>query len=615
MIIGIGGASVYVQGQRDSKNIIIKQIISMPQGEVDEMVLQDVIAHIRKENISEKEAFILGFSALKDVDLETAKTYLNQAYTSKDEIIKLYAANFLAQILAEQNAHDAVSTLVDKTLRSLTKKSYNNEITTLTSLTQHMINTEEDRKRLINILQDVLKYTSGLTTEAVCSIKSKIALLYFYDGNYARAMENFLGIIALEEELEDKFYSAKAKVDLGNIYGVLGNYKESNKNFKKALEVEIKDLGDEAFIKVYATINLYENMLYEENYKDVREIHDIVMKYSMHLEPALYESILVMNDIFLCKYYMESDEMALANALKKKIDEKMQVLKTYEGLSVYENYKLLCAQMAEIEGDVDLAISIYKEILALENMPYEKYTLDRLIKILNAHGRYEEANQYKVELIKCYEQEAATLGEDYLDYALYKYEYKQRIIEETKLKIRMYIYGILIAGIVIGSIIRSYLKNKKLIGVNQLDGLAKTYNRRYFEEYYKTLQEKEIPFAIIIFDIDHFKKINDTYGHLVGDMVIKQVAEISKGVMLNRGKVFRYGGEEFVGIIENRPIEEVQQIAEQIRKAVADYNWQNDMKVSVSLGVSQTTDEIRDIFNLADQNLYTAKVQGRNRVV
>ncbi len=611
----IGIVSVYMQAQRDSRNQVIKQIISSSQEEVDDKLLQDALAHIRKENVSEKEALILGFGALKSADLETAKTYLNKARTSKDESIRLHAADLLVSILAKQEANEEIATIVDETLKSLTSKSYNNEITTITSLTQYIIHTEEDRKRTIGTLQYALEHTPFLNNEAVCSIKNKIALLYLYNGNYARAMENLLGVMAVGETLDDKFYRAKAQVDLGIIYGMLGNYKESSKNFKEVLEIEVKDVKNEAFIKVYAIINLYENMLYEENYEDVQEVHDMVMTYAEHLDETLKESILMMNDIFLCKYYMKIGELTLANDLKKKLDDQIEVFKVYEPISVYANYKLLCAQMAEVDGDVDLAVSLYKETLKLENMPYTKYILKYLVKLLNQYERYEEAHEYKAELIKHYRQEAMTLSRNYSEYALYKYEYKQHILEKTQLKIRMYIYGIFIAGIIIGGIIRSYLKNKKLIEVNRLDGLAKAYNRRYFEEYYKALKEDELPFAIILFDIDYFKKINDTYGHLVGDMVIKQVVEISKEVMLDKGKVFRYGGEEFAAILEDKTIEEVYEIAESIRKDVEAYQWENDMKVTVSIGVAQTTDTIRDIFNMADQNLYTAKKQGRNQVI
>ncbi|WP_054740213.1 GGDEF domain-containing protein [Cellulosilyticum ruminicola] len=291
------------------------------------------------------------------------------------------------------------------------------------------------------------------------------------------------------------------------------------------------------------------------------------------------------------------------------------VVYKYEYISVYANYKLLCAQMAQVNGDIEVAINFYKETLTLNEMPFTKYTLNKLISLLSEYERYEEANEYKAELIKHYGQEATTLGQDYSDYALYKYEYNQNILKETKFKIRMYIYVIFVACLVLGGIIRFYLRNKKLVEVSRLDGLAKAYNRRYFEEYCNALKAGETAFAIIIFAIDYFKKINGTYGHLVGDYTIKQVVEISKQVILDQGKVFRYGGEEFVVIVENKTIEEVRQIAEAIRKSIEDYTWENEMHVTVSLGVKETTHDLRDIFNSADQNLYVAKSNRRKQVI
>lgn len=129
-------------------------------------------------------------------------------------------------------------------------------------------------------------------------------------------------------------------------------------------------------------------------------------------------------------------------------------------------------------------------------------------------------------------------------------------------------------------------------------------------------------YAIAMLDVDHFKKFNDTYGHDVGDIVLKKVArELAR--VGGGGKAFRYGGEEFTVVFSGRTAEKAQEPLEALRKRIADNKITPPEKnkavsVTISVGVSERDDDMTDpwgVLKRADQKLYEAKQAGRNRVV
>lgn len=146
------------------------------------------------------------------------------------------------------------------------------------------------------------------------------------------------------------------------------------------------------------------------------------------------------------------------------------------------------------------------------------------------------------------------------------------------------------------------------------DNLTKILNRNGL---LKKLMEKKNDYILAIIDIDKFKSINDTYGHDVGDYVLKDLATFISSKIRVTDLIARWGGEEFVLIIDTKNLEQAQNIADNLRKEVENLKFKTVNKITISIGVSEfktKNDTFENVFKKADQALYQAKTNGRNRV-
>lgn len=158
-----------------------------------------------------------------------------------------------------------------------------------------------------------------------------------------------------------------------------------------------------------------------------------------------------------------------------------------------------------------------------------------------------------------------------------------------------------------------------------IDSLTQIFNRaattRHLEESFKKAKLTETNLSLIVFDLDHFKVINDSFGHPAGDYVLREVASIVKNQLIRSGDTFgRYGGEEFVVILYGSPLQRACDVAERIRTTIEKHNFEfakKKLPVTVSLGVScldATIASPEALFEKADQATYQSKRGGRNRV-
>ena len=164
-----------------------------------------------------------------------------------------------------------------------------------------------------------------------------------------------------------------------------------------------------------------------------------------------------------------------------------------------------------------------------------------------------------------------------------------------------------------------------------LDALTGYNNRHQFEKRLRettaSAKRQNQPLCCIMSDIDFFKKVNDTYGHAVGDCVLKAVAKTIKKELREEDIASRYGGEEFIFLLPHTNLDEAKIVAQRLNEAVAkkkinieEFNIENvkEISVTISIGVSEFNKSMKEpqmLYKNADEALYQAKESGRNRVV
>ena len=178
------------------------------------------------------------------------------------------------------------------------------------------------------------------------------------------------------------------------------------------------------------------------------------------------------------------------------------------------------------------------------------------------------------------------------------------------------------------SLIRGHIAvafdNARLYYIAITDELTKTFTKRHFrqciDQTFIEYQEYGHKFALLMMDLDKFKQVNDTHGHVAGDAVLRQLGDIIRTSVRENDLVFRYGGEEFAVILPNTGEKGACYVAERIRATTEEAVFEEgtiDLKLTISIGIEtcpQAT-SIHDLIVSADQALYTAKKQGRNQFV
>lgn len=178
----------------------------------------------------------------------------------------------------------------------------------------------------------------------------------------------------------------------------------------------------------------------------------------------------------------------------------------------------------------------------------------------------------------------------------------------------------------LGLAVNNALAHDRLERLAAVDPLTEAYNRRFglarLREEYSRAVRAESPFGVLMLDLDHFKSINDTYGHLVGDRVLKAVAHACHRVVREGDVLVRFGGEEFLVLLPGAGPDDVREVGERIRRAVAETTiTEGEQRIAVTVSIGGTTyrdvstDSPDDLVAQADLALYEAKSAGRDRLV
>lgn len=415
---------------------------------------------------------------------------------------------------------------------------------------------------------------------------------------------------------------------VANIYADLANYYINNDSYEKAQEMvdeiwnrcdveQLDSLQTQSFIyRIQAVLSEHEG-----NYEDaLRQLElseaCVDQSHTGIFEDAYYAMIDVVRAdvLFMQEEYEAADAIVAQYAHHELFDSTV-----YRSIVVRDfiiPYYEVAAKLAAYHKKETYATQVIDAYCYYcEEYEYWKNEIDTLLYLMENYPAKEEENNYAIydKINKAYLKATDMQSVEYT--LLIDSQLQNSMEEQTKAaidhkayirKIRVIIFAVVIGLLVF--IILLYVMYQ-----NYLDGLTKIGNRRALNLciWWNKMTKKQ--YAVIMMDIDDFKKVNDTYGHGEGDLVLQKIGRI---LLEARGKdtdVFRYGGEEFAVVIRDNYIEKTISLAEHIRWVVENSEWNYDQHITISVGVAGDKQN-QDVLKEADKNLYYSKCNGKNIV-
>lgn len=466
------------------------------------------------------------------------------------------------------------------------------------------------------------------------------ALINYQVGNIEEAIKEFEEIIKITSENDDSFYKIKTAIRWAKCYFNLKQYELA----KEKLFIAINDENLASYIKfrvqAYELLkNIYSNMGdFEKAYKAF-EKYDEYKKEANTNHSDLYLSIL--------RYKSAAKEAKTYKSLYEKMDLISTVgRKITASLGMKQLVRLIYNEIGKVVAADVVGVGLYNKeknrlvyetfIEKGEEVEYKELSLDNkaslgvysfltkkevvINDIVNEYWKYVDILPLDIERIDKYPASII-----YLPILLEDKPIAVLTVQSNAKNV--YASSDIFALRILASYIAIAIENGKLFDeVNYFannDVLTKILNRnkiiRQGEELVRNRAKTNSKLSIIMMDVDYFKKINDTYGHYVGDIVLKGIAKISKKQIKDIGFVGRYGGEEFLILLPKLDLENAKKIAELIRETVekSEYEIKDGIygKVTVSLGVyefGESDQLLIDGLKKADMALYKAKGMGRN---
>lgn len=298
------------------------------------------------------------------------------------------------------------------------------------------------------------------------------------------------------------------------------------------------------------------------------------------------------------------------------------------GVSMERLHQLLCHYEQQYKKNIFLVDSEGKIRLTGNNRLKDPRSIFQISGLkdqaIQALTRQKNIVQYKTDD-----------GKNYLVHVRYMPEVRLYLFVESRedeaiagvrqtLYINMMVWFFIIVITILLTNMTVAFYQRELKQLASLDGLTQLLNRQAFEIVSEKLladsRRHQQSLTVMIADVDLFKRINDSYGHQTGDLVLKQVAQILRDSVRESDVVCRWGGEEFALFLPKCAVEDAERIAEKIRQRVEQLALHEEfytVPVTISVGVAeyQITENLKDVFARADKALYRAKAGGRNQVV
>lgn len=546
------------------------------------------------------------------ISKEEEENVKSNIYKSKYLNSKILGGQLLYKYYLENNKAAEAEELIINIFNQIKRKQFDNNADEIIYFLQMIASEADDKSISIEILENLLD-NNDTTDRIKLKIYDELRYLYIYINNYTLASEVSIKSIIISNQQNMKEEISEGLIELAGLFKRLGGIESGIELIKKSLSIEIEDEFKNADLRTYSLLTLGELYLANDDYKNAKLVSEQIPIYKDSMPIDTYRDVEILKSNMDARIAIMEDDLKLAkehlnhSKYLQEIDEENY----YVGKEL--SYSLALGKFYEKSHKYEDVINLYEPMLN-ENKD-NKYIVEKILEtLINVENDDSKKSDYYRQLIELKENEEQERYGDYTFYILDKINNENQLIEKNKSISKYYrliIFLTLVGGLIIG-VLFTKIKN---ININiKQDVLVDAYNRRYFDTTYKKLLSKNKLFSIIILDIDNFKSINDNFGHEVGDIVLINICKAIQPLLDEQSSLFRYGGEEFVIMLQGKSREDVLQLAENIRFKVESLYWKEDIVTTVSIGVAHSDADGSNTLNKADEKLYVSKNTGKNKI-
>lgn len=552
------------------------------------------------------------YAADSEEIVEAFSVYMQENYSDTDEALE-YANSLLGKEKVENNKKlkCAVYFEIMRNLRA--NADY-----------EGLIKVFEESEALFeetNLKLELFEVYGWVSTLANINFKDSTAIYYAN-----KASEICLDIY---EKTKDNMYLQEAvavRLFIANVALQLGMNNEAETYFDEAM-VDLKKMGDVDRSDIYSNIAKYyikcnKFKLSNEYFAKSNAILDLIENNAVANKVKNENMLLMINN------NVQLNELNKADELFKDIDE--SVIQSNDRLKII--YGTIYAEYLSKVGDYNKAIisSTFAYDLACEVQDYRisPDILNQLIKLYQFSGDDSKELEYRRERDIVNEKIKSIRGDNSASNLLYTYRVEsvklkaKTDLQEQKIdftaKLAIFLALLLMASFTaIILMMKNKKKSEKIKTISHglmIDGLTNIYNKRYLQKRLEVGFFSKEEFYIAILDLDDYKKVNDTYGHMFGDTALVKVAEKIKTLLPDNAFVSRFGGEEFVIMYSKLNKESILVNLEIIRDSIEKIKWEYDTTITVSIGVADSITSGDEVMEIADKMMYKAKQEGKNKI-
>ncbi|MEW6990132.1 GGDEF domain-containing protein [Colwelliaceae bacterium 6441] len=541
----------------------------------------------------------------------------------------LYLYDDFVQTLAK------LTTIIDKNA-SLTQQANFYYLQGVSSQTSgNYIQSRQQLKKAMEIAKQA--QLTRLYIEAKRELAYSYSLVDLFEASLTDLQEAYVEAFALN----DRFLLATINETYGAIYGYMRQNEKSIEYYQKALET-YESLG----FKSHASEAIYG---IASTYRYWKKYQLAVQYFKLYQQKVSYTPNTNIS-------YFGAYGMGMTYAEQGKCTEALTIIEEAFQLSGLDDYdaelykrKASCLitfnQLDEAEEALNASDKIFSSMPELIGTVWQLELLKIHAALEKAKGNYLKAYQFLEEYYQKYAEiliensssrvvnlrANMEMKHQEMEKALSSERSKADLLEQQNqnqktLQQRYFIIFLLILLVIVIAIVTlQFRSNRKMALLTITDSMSGLFNRRYIFKCLKKSIENTPPekgqLAILVLDIDDFKIINDTYGHPMGDHVIKIVAKLAQQALRSEDMIGRIGGEEFLCILPRSDLAITEKIAQRMKTKISEHVFSftdgSEFSVTVSIGASCLTSQVREakaLYSLADQALYQAKKLGKNCV-